>query len=204
MKTTKIVSNLLDSNVFIVEKDNHCLIIDCGVEVDIVKHLVSSQVVDGILLTHGHFDHSAHCNEYAKLFNTKIYASEKIKETLTDKDAIYSEDKTIIDDFSNFIFIKEDCKLNLGDFEIECFSAEGHSPCCEYYKIEGTLFAGDVLFENGIGRVDLIGSNKNDMIDSLGKLECISYDKVFSGHGEESNKEKQRKNLTIYKRFLTR
>ncbi|MBO5344794.1 MAG: MBL fold metallo-hydrolase, partial [Clostridia bacterium] len=70
--------------------------------------------------------------------------------------------------------------------------------------IGDTLFAGDVLFENGIGRVDLIGSSKNDMIDSLGKLEHISYDKVLSGHGEESNKEKQRKNLTIYKRFLTR
>lgn len=204
MKITKIVSEFLDSNVFVVEKDNHCIIVDCGANLDKVKQVVGTNVVDGILLTHGHFDHSVYCNEYANFFDTKVYANEKVKATLLDSEANYSEGKLIIDDFSKFVFIKEDCRLKIGDFEVECISAEGHSPCCECYKIDNNLFAGDVLFENGIGRTDLIGSNKQDMIKTISKLDEISYEKVFSGHGGDSDKNMQQKSLAVYKRFLAR
>ncbi len=200
----RFISKLLDSNVYILEKDNEILIIDSGVEVKDVEKVIGNKKVVGLLLTHGHFDHSAYCLDYAKAFNTKIYASDKIKDTLTDKKAIYSENGEIIDDFSNFEFISGDKKLKLGKFDIECYYAPGHSKCCECYLIEGQLFAGDVLFRRSIGRTDLVSSSRDEMYDTLIKLEKVEFENVYSGHDDSSSHEEQLKNFAIYKRFLRR
>ncbi len=204
MKVTRIVSNILDSNVFVVEKNGHCLIVDCGAEVEKVASIVGNLSVDGILLTHGHFDHAVYCNEYAKLFGAKIYADVKAVEAMSDSIANYSNGEFALNDFSNIITIYGDKKIKLGEFEIDCISASGHSACSQCYLIAGNLFAGDVLFENGIGRTDLIGSDRKEMIKTLNKLEEIEFDKVFSGHGEESDRTDQLKNISIFKRFLQR
>ena len=204
MKVTKIISKLLESNVFVVEKEGHFLIVDCGVELSQIKKIVGQNRVDGILLTHGHYDHSLYCNEYAKAFKTKIYAEKSVQNTIIDGRANYSDGGFSLNDFSRFVFIDEDCKLKIGDFEVECILSKGHSPCCICFKIDDSLFAGDFLFENGIGRTDLINSNKQDMLDSLNKIENVDFKQVYSGHGVESDKKTQQKNIAIFKRFLQR
>jgi len=204
MKINKIVSDILQSNTFILEKDESVIIIDCGCKLYEVKRIVGDKRVVGILLTHGHYDHTIYCNEYAKEFNCRIYANENISMTLSNPKAFYSEDGSIINDLSNFKFIKKDCKLKLGQFNIKCYAFPGHSPCCEGYVIENNLFAGDFLFAKSFGRVDFFNSNKKDMLDSFDKVKNIDFDKVYSGHGEESTKGQQLKNFEIYKKFLTR
>lgn len=204
MKITQLVSNFLNSNTFIVEKDDEVLIIDCGCEVETVKQIVGDKKVLGLLLTHGHFDHAINCNDYAKCFDCKIYASDKIEQTLTNTEAFYSGSGLKIDDLSAFKFIKQDGILKLGGFEIGCYSFPGHCPCCEGYVIEDNLFAGDFLFAKSFGRVDLVNSSKTDMLQSFEKMKKIEFDKVYSGHGEGSTKDEQLRNLKLYKRFLTR
>lgn len=204
MKINKLVSNLLESNTFILENDDECLVIDCGCELEAVKDVVGNKKVMGILLTHGHFDHSAHCNEYASYFNCKLYASEEIKATLTDKIAIYNEDYSIIKDISKFIYVKDEENLKLGGFDIKCYAFPGHCPCAMGFLIDNNLFAGDFLFAKSFGRVDLKNGNKEEMLASLNKLENIDFETLYSGHGEESTKEDQLRNLKLYKRFLTR
>lgn len=204
MKINKLVSNLLESNTFVVEKEDEIVIVDCGCEVDKVKLQVGDKKVVGILLTHGHYDHALYCNEYAKTFNCKIYASDKVKITLADSQAFYSEDGSIIKDLSKFEFIDNYCEIKLGEFEIKCISLPGHSPCCEGYIIEDNLFAGDFLFAKSFGRVDFVNSNKKDMLTSFDKIKKIEFKYIYSGHGEESTKEEQIRNLKLYTRFLTR
>lgn len=204
MSITRLISYCIDSNVFIIKNGEHCLIVDCAVGLDKVKEAIGSAKVDGILLTHGHYDHSIFCDDYAKAFNAKIYANENIKQTLSNSEANYSEGQFEMQDFSNFVFIKDDCKLKISEFDVECFSSPGHSKCSECYLIDDNLFAGDVLFENGIGRTDLIGSDKQEMFNTLCKLEKIGFKNVFSGHGGQSDDIIQSKNIAIFKRFLSR
>lgn len=204
MKVVQIKSQFLDSNTFVVENDNEVLIVDCGVDVEKIKNEVGEKQVAGILLTHGHYDHSIFCKEYAKTFNTKIYAQKNVVKTLANGRANYSEGQFELSDFSNFCFLDDDCSINLGSFEIQCLIAKGHSICSMCYKIGDLLFAGDVLFENGIGRTDLIGSNKEQMIESLTKLDQIEFADCFSGHGNTSDYKTQQKNIKVFKRFLSR
>ena len=204
MKISKIITNLFESNVFVVEQNNHCLIIDCGAPLEEVKKVVGDSKVVGILLTHAHYDHSAFCLDYANEFNAKIYANKNSVKILSDRNSNYSEGEFAVQDFSEFEFIDGDKHLQLGEFDIFCLFTPGHSPCSECYIIENMLFAGDVLFENGIGRTDLIFSDKTDMISSLEKLSNTKFDFVLSGHGSESDFEFQEKNISIFKKFLSR
>ena len=204
MKITKLVSHILESNTYVVEKGDEVVIIDCGCEFEMVKQVVGEKKVIAILLTHGHYDHALYCNEYAQQFNCKIFANENIKITLSNPETFYSEDESGIDDISNFIFIREDCKLKLGEFDINCYSFPGHSPCCEGYVIENNLFAGDFLFAKSFGRVDLINSNKADMLESFEKIRDVDFKNMYSGHGEESTKEEQLTHFKLFRKFLER
>lgn len=204
MKIDRLVAPYLESNTFILTNGNHVLIVDCGVYLEDVKQIIAGKKVDGILLTHGHFDHSRFCNDYAKAFSCKIYASDKITQTMSDSEALYAEDGRVFDDFSSFAFIEEDKKLKIGSFDVECYYCPGHSLCSMCYKIGSTLFAGDVLFDRSIGRTDLKFSDKKMMYNSLCKLDQITFDNVCSGHGENSTFNEQKKNIAVYKRYLTR
>lgn len=200
----KLKGELLDANVYILEKGDGCIIIDSGAPLDQVLSALNGKVVNGVFLTHGHFDHSMHCNDYANAFHCKIFASEKIPMTLQDGDALYSPDHTTFDDLSNFEYLTDGQSLKVGDFDVQCIAAPGHSICCMCYLIDGDLFAGDVLFDKGIGRTDLKNSDKKSMLDSLKKLEKIDFKNVYSGHGEKSDHAMQMKNIALFKRFLSR
>lgn len=204
MSIKKIISNLLESNTFIIEKNNSIIIVDCGCDLQKVKKEVGNKKVLAIFLTHGHFDHSAYCNDYAKEFSCQIYTSENIKTTLSDKIAIYSEDYSTIEDFSNFKFVKDGEVVDLGDFQVKCYEFQGHSPCCMGYIVEKNLFAGDFVFAKSFGRVDLKNGNKNQMIFSLDKLKGLDFTKIYSGHGEESNKNDFLYHVDVFKKFLSR
>ncbi len=204
MEIKKLIGQYLDANVYIVSKNGKCLIVDGGAFLyDLIKAVGNNRVV-GILLTHGHYDHSCHVLDYANFYKCKIYASEKIKDTLTDPVAIYSKHGETIDDFSRFEFIGEDKTIQIDEFKVDCYYCPGHSKCCECYLIDGKLFSGDVLFKKGIGRTDLKNSSKDEMFESLCKLEKLTFEEAYSGHGEKSTYQTQMKNIAVFKRFLTR
>lgn len=204
MQIEQIISNLLESNTYVVKKSDECLIVDAGADLNEIEKKVDGHVVKGLLLTHGHYDHAFNALEISKHFNCKIYASKKIVENLSDPAKNYGENFKI-DDFSNFVFLEEKQDFSLGEFEISATLLPGHSKCSMCYLIDGTFFAGDVLFKQGIGRTDLYGGSKQEMLESLSYIQNkIDFDTVASGHGEMSNAQQQKRNLNLFIRFLSR
>ena len=61
-------------------------------------------------------------------------------------------------------------KLGVWDIEIEFLHTPGHTPGSQCFRVKHTLISGDTLFIDGCGRVDLPGSNSEDMFNSLRKL----------------------------------
>lgn len=203
MKVIKLISNYLDSNTFVLIKNESALIIDSAVDTDIVKNVIGDLKVEGLLLTHGHYDHALNALAYAQEFSTKIYVNKNAKQSLKDPELNYG--KTFkIEDFSNFEFLQGDGKLKLGEFEIDYIYTPGHSSCLSSYLIENELFVGDCIFRDGIGRTDLLTSNKDDMLESLAKLEQLNYSTCHSGHYEDSTFERMNKNIKLYIKFFSR
>ena len=74
-------------------------------------------------------------------------------------------------------------KLKVGDIEVEFLHTPGHTPGSQCFKIKHTLVSGDTLFIDGCGRVDLPGSNSEDMYHSIQKLAALPDDTLLlPGH----------------------
>jgi len=202
MQIERISSGVLASNTYVLTIDDECLIIDAGVAVDELKQIIGNKKVVGVLLTHGHYDHSFYIEDYIKTFGAKVYVSKYGKETLEDPKCNYSENFKI-ENFENFVFIDEG-KLKIGKFKIECINTPGHTKCSCSFLIDSNLFTGDTLFYSGIGRDDLIGGSREDLLASLKKIQKIKFEHIYPGHGRESNRVEQERNINAYIKFMER
>lgn len=82
-------------------------------------------------------------------------------------------------------FLIQEGELVLGDARFTVIETPGHSPAsiCLYETGLQALFAGDVVFENGIGRSDLPGGNGAALKQSIVALSRLNASYLLSGHG---------------------
>ncbi|HAB67586.1 MAG TPA: hypothetical protein DCE23_09500 [Firmicutes bacterium] len=79
-------------------------------------------------------------------------------------------------------------KEKYGKFNYEIIETPGHTFDSKtfYFKKEKIMFCGDFIFNNGIGRTDLGGSN-TDMINSLELFKKYDNDIIiYPGHGPKT------------------
>lgn len=201
MKVDSVLGEWYDENCFVVSDEDHALVIDPGAKLELVMPFLQNKVVDGILLTHGHFDHALYLCDFLRKFGDKAYAGANAAKTLADHTLNQAEEWQIDVPLK---VLQGDGVTKIGNFEVQFFETPGHSPCGMCYKIGENLFAGDTLFYSGIGRLDLVGSDKADMIKSLEKLSSIQFKNLYSGHGQSSDYARQKRNIAAYARFLKR
>ena len=73
--------------------------------------------------------------------------------------------------------------LTIGKNDIEFWHTPGHTPGSQCFKVNNNLVSGDTLFVQGCGRVDLPGSNSEDMFHSLQKLSALPDETIlYPGH----------------------
>lgn len=74
--------------------------------------------------------------------------------------------------------------LTLGEVTITLLHTPGHTPGSQCFLVNGKLVAGDTLFVDGCGRVDLPGSDPGQMYDTLhGTLAQLADDVIlYPGH----------------------
>lgn len=202
MEVKSTLGEWYDENCYMLLSDNHALVIDPGAKIENVLPLLDGAKVDGILLTHGHFDHALNLADFVAKFKCEVYGSDKVAKTLADHTLNQAEEWT--EKSVKIHTLQGDGRTKVGEFEVEYFATPGHSPCGMCYKIDDDLFAGDTLFYSGIGRLDLTGSDKADMIKSLEKLSSVQFKNLYSGHGQSSDYARQRRNISAYHRFLSR
>ena len=74
---------------------------------------------------------------------------------------------------SDLVRVESGDDLKLGDISVEFLHTPGHTPGSQCFRIKNTLVSGDTLFINGCGRVDLPGSDSEDMYHSIQKLAAL-------------------------------
>jgi len=73
--------------------------------------------------------------------------------------------------------------VELGNVSIELIHTPGHTPGSQCFLVRNRLVAGDTLFIDGCGRVDLPGSNPEHMQESLRRLAKLPDDIILHpGH----------------------
>jgi glyoxylase-like metal-dependent hydrolase (beta-lactamase superfamily II) len=84
------------------------------------------------------------------------------------------------------IYLEDNQTYKLGSLEIRTFLSPGHSAGSICYHVGDVLFSGDVLFYRRVGRTDILGGSKENIIKSVRRLytELPDATKVYPGHGE--------------------
>lgn len=186
---TKIDSLVLGSfaaNCYLLWKHKHVLIVDPGSKSPKVQMLIDGQggLVDGIYLTHGHFDHIAGVDVLANYYHCSIYMNPLDIPLLANPYLNVSagmEHEVVIRSKVNAL---EPGINQIGEFAFELIDAPGHSEGSSLMIWEGNMICGDVLFQGSIGRTDLITGSNSKMAQTLRKIKQMDPNlKVYPGHG---------------------
>ena len=79
----------------------------------------------------------------------------------------------------------EEGEFSVGDLEVRVLHTPGHSPghVCLYLPQYKTLVAGDLVFAQGVGRVDFPGGDGKLLKDSISKVAELEIEMLLPGHG---------------------
>lgn len=146
---------------------------------------LSIKDIDLVICTHAHPDHI----EAVRLFDAApalfvMHAAEwrLIKERTPFLSASMNVGLTR---FNPDFFLNEG-ELKVGKIVLKVFHTPGHTPgsVTLYWKATSTLFTGDLIFKDGLGRTDLPGGNGPQLKDSIRRMATLNARWLLSGHGE--------------------
>ncbi len=135
-----------------------------------------------ILLTHTHFDHVGGVADLAEATGAPVYVSPDAAGGL---ESPLGPPGVTIRGYADARHVSGSETLEVGGISFEVLDVPGHAPGHLSYYAEGSIFSGDVLFEGGVGRVDLPGGDWATLLASIRTLaERYPPDTVvYSGHG---------------------
>ena len=161
MEIKKVVTGALDENCYVLSKNGNCLIVDPGDNYNKIREQIGDNKVLGVLITHSHADHIGALRNFLTKRSIKIFKRSNLEEK----------------------------EYSIGDFKFSVIHTPGHSKdsVTFYFKENNTMFIGDFIFKDSIGRTDLPGGDSKEMEKSIEKIK--KYDptiRIYPGHDEES------------------
>jgi glyoxylase-like metal-dependent hydrolase (beta-lactamase superfamily II) len=182
---------VIAENCFLLREEgaDRAVIVDPGAEPERLLGAASELgvSVDGILLTHTHFDHIGAVAPIAEATGAPVWCPEIEVPVLADPNAFMSfPGLPPIQGYEADHTLSGGEKLDLAGLEIEVIFTPGHSPGHVSYSIREheALFSGDVLFQGSVGRTDLPGGDWGTLLESIRNLidSHPAETRVYPGH----------------------
>ncbi len=170
------------SNTYLVEEGGEVLVVDPGnpPPPDMGR-------VIAIVLTHGHFDHYMHAEDWVKRTGKGILLNPK------DLPLMEEAPEWVMEHFGIPVppppkvegYLREGDRIEVGRISMTVWEIPGHSPGSVALVGEGVAFTGDLLFEmGGVGRTDLPGGDGEALIRSIKRvLSLPDSTLIYPGHG---------------------
>lgn len=166
-------------------------LIDPGGDVPYLLSAIEKNKLDlkQIWLTHAHLDHVGGAREIASISNALIIGPHHSDLFLLN---LLKEQSEMFDfprakKFTPDQWLQEGDTLRLGEEKLDILHTPGHTPghIVIVHHQSKTVWVGDVLFKQSIGRTDLPGGNYTELITSIKtKLFSLPGDYQFiPGHG---------------------
>ncbi len=170
------------SNTYVVEEGGKVLVVDPGnpppQEVGEVVALV---------LTHGHFDHYMHAEDWVERVGKGLLLNPK------DLPLMEEAPEWVMRHFGIPVppppkvegYLKEGDRIVVGGVSLTVWEIPGHSPGSVALVGEGVAFTGDLIFEmGGVGRTDLPGGDSGALLLSIKRILSLPDSTlIYPGHG---------------------
>lgn len=143
--------------------------------------------VEGICLTHGHFDHIMGVDELREKTGAKVYCSKKEEELLGSAELNAGANWGIHCTVKPDVLLEDGEELTIAGIKFKVIETPGHTKgsVCYYFEEDGILISGDTLFEGSCGRTDFPGGSAKEISNSLKNVLMKLPDdvQVYPGHG---------------------
>lgn len=182
----------LSANNYLLIDNGEAVLIDCS---EYKPEILEGINLKYIILTHGHFDHVLGVNQTKKATGAKVLIHQNDVERMEETTAIMATFGLMGAETPQADkFIKDNDTIKFGNTELKCVHTPGHTEGSMCYLVDDCLFSGDTLFKDFYGRCDLPGGDFDKIIESIKKLFTLNDEiKVYSGHGEETTIEYEKK-----------
>ena len=194
MRIKKFVIGMVGTNCYVVYNENtkECFVVDpAAPSAPLVEFIQTEGLqLQGILLTHGHFDHIMGIDTLRREWSVPVYASALEQKVLTDANVNLSVAYGAGYVFADAKFLEDGASLALAGYQIRMISTPGHTAggCCYYIESENVLFSGDTLFHDSVGRTDFPTGSQSQLVRSIREklLGLPEETVVYPGHMSET------------------
>lgn len=181
-------SGPLEANCFLCHNGKDAILIDPAVETEELLNELKSQglTLQGVFLTHLHFDHAYGCAKLQEATNCTIYAGQ---EDIDEIDMLMGgASRWRLPEVQPFkVSPIAEGEYDFGSLHCVVSAVPGHSPGSRSYYVasENAVFTGDVLFYRSVGRTDFPGCSLDVLKKSIReKLYTLPDATIaYTGHG---------------------
>ncbi|HHT95228.1 MAG TPA: MBL fold metallo-hydrolase [Clostridiaceae bacterium] len=190
---------MLSSNCYILISKDEATVIDPCIEPDLIVNRVDeySAKIEKIIYTHAHIDHVYYGDDLKKITGAKTYGH------IGDKDLygnVYKNGAVLFGMNKKFdvydIELSDNQVFKIGDKQAVVIHTPGHTMGSICIHVNNSLFTGDTLFYESVGRTDLGTGNTDMLIDSIkNRIYTLPEETVIlPGHGVKSRVGHERAN----------
>jgi glyoxylase-like metal-dependent hydrolase (beta-lactamase superfamily II) len=202
----------MHTNAYVLSvEDGRCLIVDCGCNDDQERALMGDYVrrlgthPSGVLLTHGHFDHTMGVAWLCRCFGMESYLHpgdvSVLNEAVTMGRAYHVQ---VQDPLASPHRLLDTPLLELDGFEIQVIHLPGHTPgsVAFYLPRLQLLFSGDTLTRGSLGFLNV---SYQDFLPLLREriLTLPDETRVYCGHGAPTTLGEEKQSNLFFRKCLT-
>ncbi len=181
-----------DSNIYLLRGSRNVLI-DTGTGVasdavnDEIERSLGGGTLDQILLTHCHVDHIGGVPSLIEKYGADVCIGYLDAEPIRWSDSTFTLDKMFGLSVPSIdaVGLHDGDMIDIGEHRLRVLETPGHTKggVCYFDEITGSLFSGDTLFVNGVGRTDYPGGSYEDLKRSLKYINHMAVTGLYPGHG---------------------
>lgn len=191
IRIKEIVNSIFTSKTYILfcEREDSAWLVDVGDVEPIVTSLDGKGLsVEGVFLTHAHFDHIYGLPELVKCYpRCKVYVTEYAKEGLASDKLNMSRyhETPVTFEGDNMVVVREGDTMRLFDGEpvIEFYETPGHNSGCLTMVLGDMVFTGDAYIPGVGANTQLPHANKEQAQQSMERILKLAEGKIIlPGH----------------------
>lgn len=177
MKVVRFINSIFTSNSYILFFDgsDYVFIVDPGDSKPLIDWLNNNnRSLQGVLITHSHFDHIYGMNDLLDLYpDIEIYASKYAKDGMMSSklnSSYYTENPFVVKCENINIVDEGDTIYLCKDIVANVIYTPGHNNDCLSFAIEKNLFTGDALIPGIKVHTKSKYSNKTEAVNSIHRI----------------------------------